>query len=127
MKRSHLNLLSFSFILAITLSCGKSLPDLTDIDLAVWQQDRNGCLGKRAAMETSLEKQKNRLLGLSEAQIGTLLGRPDDNELYKRNQKFYHYAIQASKNCGGVPVGTTPKELVIRFTAMGIANEVSIE
>lgn len=78
-------------------------------------------------METSLEQQKNKLLGLTEAQIGTLLGRPDDNELYKRNQKFYHYAIEASKNCGAVAPGKSPKELIIRFTAMGIANEVSIE
>ena len=124
MKRSHLSLLLFSLIIS---SCGKSLPDLKDIDLAVWQQDRNGCLGKRASMESSLEQQKNKLLGLSEAQIGTLLGRPDDNELYKRNQKFYHYAIQPSKNCGALPPDSTPKELIIRFTAMGIANEVSIE
>jgi hypothetical protein len=127
MKRSHLSLPFLSIILILVSSCGKSLPELTNIDLEVWQQDRNGCLGKRAEMKNSLEQQKNKLLGLSETQIGEILGRPDDNELYKRNQKFYHYAIEASKNCGAVPLNSSPKELIIRFTAMGIANEVSIE
>ncbi|QOI98228.1 MAG: hypothetical protein HRU69_12355 [Flammeovirgaceae bacterium] len=113
-----------SFILVLW-SCGKSLPVFENMNLADWQQDRNGCSGKRAAMEQVISNQKDKLLALSETQVAELLGRPDRNELYKRNQKFFYYFIHPSPDCD------TPKEngqkLVIRFNATGRVKEVTIE
>jgi hypothetical protein len=119
--------LSFTVLLPFFfLTCGKSLPTLEAVDLALWAEDKNACQGKRAQMEDALRIQQQDLMGLTEMQIVTLFGRPDDNELYKRNQKFYHYFIQPGKPCS--PTGEeNPRELIIRFTAMGIVNEVSIE
>ena len=45
-------------------------------------------------------------------QIISMLGKPDENELYKRNQKFYYYFIQSSKICSP-PISDNPKKLVI--------------
>jgi hypothetical protein len=55
-----------------------------------------------------------------------LLGRPDQNELYTRNQKFYYYFIQPAPDCGGSKDSISSR-LVIRFNAMGLAKEVSVE
>ena len=113
-------------VIALFTACGKQLPVLENIDLKRWTEDRNACLGFRAAMIKALENQKEKLLGLSEQQIIQLLSRPDQNELYKRNQKFYYYFLLPSKNCSPETL-KRPLQLVVRFNAMGIAKEVNLE
>jgi len=122
MKRQLL--VSTIFILLIS-SCGRSTPTLT-IDLNQWTEDRNGCLGLRSKMMDVMEREKEKLLGLTEQQIITLLSRPDQNELYKRNQKFYYYYLEPSQQCVPPTTGHA-MQLVIRFNAMGVAKEISIE
>ena len=113
----------FTFIL---FSCGKPLPILDEIDLQAWKDDKLACAGKRDSMFNTLETQKEKLLGLSEQEIISLLGKPDENELYKRNQKFYYYFIQPSKACA-TSQSENPKKLVVRFNATGLAKEVGME
>lgn len=120
-KRSLVNTLVILFI----FGCGRSLPALT-IDLKQWAQDRNGCQGLRAKMKSTIEREKEKLLGLTEQQVLTLLSRPDQNELYKRNQKFYYYYLEPSQHC--TPAASVHAiQLVVRFNAMGVAKEISIE
>ncbi|HEY9009067.1 hypothetical protein [Ohtaekwangia sp.] len=113
------------FSIAICSACGKSLPGLKNIDREAWLADKNGCSGTRASSMAVLQQQKSDFLGLSEMEIVEVFGKPDRNELYKRNQKFYYYYLQASPDC------TTPTQnaqrLAIRFNAMGLAKEISIE
>jgi hypothetical protein len=112
------------FLFLILFSCGHSLPEIDGVDLASWKEDERGCTGTRALTVQSLQSQKNKFLGLSEMEIVGLLGRPDENELYKRNQKFYHYFLEASPDC---PSSTSePLKLSIRFNAMGLAKEVAV-
>lgn len=106
------------------ITCGKPLPDLTPIDLVQWKDDKGGCKQQRVNFIKELNNQKDKLKGLSEKDIIQLLGRPDHNELYKRNQKFYYYDIDPGKSCNDQLTG---QQLIIRFTAMGYAKEVSIE
>ena len=73
-----------------------------------------------------VQSQKEKLLSLSEAEVMGLLGRPDENELYKRNQKFFYYNILPARSCTGKTDSLTAR-LVIRFNAMGLAKEVTIE
>ena len=117
------------FSIAITVialaGCGKPLPELENFDKKSWIQDPKGCLGKRSKMLDVVEAEKDKLLALDEMKIVALLGKPDANQLYKRNQKFYHYYIDASIACSEVPA--YGKKLVVRFNAMGLANEVAIE
>jgi hypothetical protein len=109
----------------ILFSCGKPLPDLAPVDLDIWKSDRGGCNNQRAAFVNDFIAQQEELKGLSEDNIIKLLGRPDRNELYKRNQKFYYYDIEPGKNCD--PNATANQQIVIRFNAMSMAKEVSIE
>ena len=118
---------SFFLFSLIFFSCGKSLPSLDGVDLKSWNEDKNGCSGKRLSMEESIVAQREKLLALGELQIVELLGKPDVNELSKRNQKFYYYYLQSAKECGNGDSTLTPKRLAIRFNAMGLAKEVQVE
>jgi outer membrane protein assembly factor BamE (lipoprotein component of BamABCDE complex) len=112
-------------LLVLLFSCSKSLPSFDNIDLYKWKEDKNGCLGDRIRSLDALRQQKDKLKALSEMEIISLLGRPDRNELYKRNQKFYYYFLEAGVVCGIDK--ESPKRLSIRFNAMGLAKEVVIE
>ena len=109
----------------LLISCGRDLPTLTGIDTAKWKDDKNACLGVRQTMESGLRTEIPKLKGLAEMDIIKLLGRPDQNELYKRNQKFYYYFISPGPACEHAD--TVTLKLVLRFNAMGYAQLVSIE
>ena len=106
-------------------SCGKPLPQLEGIDMRQWKDDKFGCLGFREKSLDTLSSQKDKLKGLSETDILQLLGRPDQNELYKRNQKFFHYFVEPSVKCDSSKRNT--RKLSIRFNAMERAKEIVIE
>ena len=80
----------------------------------------------RRPMREAIDEEKTKLLGLDEMQLVELLGSPDQNELYSRNQKFYYYFIEPAPSCD-VKGDSTSERLVIRFNAVGLAKEVSIE
>jgi hypothetical protein len=117
---------SLTIILLINVSCGKSLPALDQVDLDVWKNDKLACQGKRISMSAAIQSQSEKLLALSEKEIIQLLGKPDENELYTRNQKFYYYYLEPSKACSDT-VHSESRKLVVRFNATGLAREVSVE
>ena len=112
--------------LLFLFSCGKSLPTLDNVDLSAWRDDKRACAGKRSSMFESISNQSEKLLALDEQEIISLLGKPDDNELYKRNQKFFYYFVQPGADCADSSTAV-PKKLVIRFNAVGLAKEVAVE
>jgi hypothetical protein len=114
-----------SLLLAlILLSCSKPLPSLDGINLDEWKDDKFGCNGKRMAMSTIMLAQKEKLLSLDETQIIKLLGKPDVNELYKRNEKFYRYYLTNGPECAA---NKAPQYMNLRFNAMGLMKEVVVE
>lgn len=113
-------------ILLVTLSCGRELPKIENLDLEQWRKDKNACGTYRTENLESIQSQKEKLLALKEMQVVELLGRPDRNELYKRNQKFYFYYLKAAPECSNYNADNTTR-LAIRFNAMGLAKEIMIE
>lgn len=109
----------------VVISCGKPIPDLAPLNLELWRDDKNGCARAREQNLSDLINQLEELKGLSEKDIIELLGRPDRNELYKRNQKFYYYDVNPGKACSDSVVEN--QQLVLRFNAMGLAKEVTVE
>ncbi len=109
----------------IVQSCGKPLPALENIDIEKWKEDKAGCLLVRQSFLDHLNRQKEKIKSLSESEVIELLGRPDKNELLKRNQKFFYYYLEPGPVCGKKEVAF--KKLMIRFNAIGLAKEVSIE
>ena len=61
---------------------------------------------------------------MSEMEIVELMGRPDQTELLKRNQKFFTYFITGGPGCAVADSVVTL--LTIRFNAMGLAKEVEV-
>ncbi len=117
--------LSILFTIVVLISCGKKIPTLEGIDSEKWKSDRNACLGDRKSMESAIRIELPKLKGLSEMDIIKLLGRPDGNELYKGNQKFYRYSITPGVDCA--TGDSTTLKLILRFNAMGYAQLVSVE
>lgn len=117
--------LSLVLIVVLISSCNKPLPALDGINREEWVADRHGCNGVRVRMHDAVQQEKEKLLALDQLQIVKLLGNPDQNELYKRNQKFFYYFIDPAPTC---PDGdSSARRLVIRFNAVGLAKEVSVE
>lgn len=117
-------LLSLLLITSLVFSCTKKA-ELGDFDTEKWKSDPNGCQGLRAEMIDELLEVKPNLLGLYQKSIIKALGQPESEELYERSQTYYFYAIDPSKKCDEVGA-EEPRVLSIRFTALGIANEVNI-
>ena len=101
------------------------MPTLEGIDKARWEEDKYGCNNIRSTMRASLDSQKEKLLTLDQMEIVELLGRPDQNELSKRSQKFFYYFIEPGPACTN-KADTLAERLAIRFNAMGLAKEVAI-
>jgi outer membrane protein assembly factor BamE (lipoprotein component of BamABCDE complex) len=117
----------YTLVLIIALSgCGNPLPELTDIDLAQWEKDKNACGTYRKDNIEKFLAQKEKLLALKEMQIVELIGRPDRNELYKRNQKFFYYYLKPAPECANYNAADHSR-LAIRFNAMGLAKEIMVE
>ena len=121
MKRSLL----FSAFLLLCIACSKPLPELTGFDTKVWKDDYKGCLSSRAQYVESIRSQRDKLKGLSEKDLVSLLGKPDRNDLSERHEKFYYYFISPGPGCEGVD--SLGMALIVRFNATGVSKEVAIE
>lgn len=113
------------FVLLLCFGCQAPLPKLEGIDLQRWQQDKNACHHQRADMCDAIDHEKEKLLSLKQMEVVELLGHPDQNELYSRNQKFFYYFIDPAPTCPGGD--SSAAKLVLRFNAIGLVNEVAIE
>lgn len=119
--RAHKGLL----ILLLLVQCSPDLPTLENIDTKAWKDDRNGCHGERSKMSGAILLESQKLKGLTEMQVIELLGKSDVNELYERNQKFYHFYIDAGPACSNAD--TAALRLTLRFNATGRAQLVSVD
>jgi hypothetical protein len=106
------------------LSCGKSLPSIDGLDMLRWKDDKNGCGGFREAAKQIVINQKDKLLSLSETDIVRLLGKPDETELYKRNEKFYKYFFSNGPGCSK---SGERKSITLRFNAVGLSKEAVVD
>src|SRR5574337_120960 len=111
----------YILILFSLSGCWRPQPQLEGIDLKQWKDDKYACNGFRFKTLEALSAQTEKLKGLSENDILKLLGRPDQNELYKRNQKFYHYFVEVSAKCDSTK--QKARQLSIRFNAVDLAKE----
>ncbi len=118
-----LNFLTSLGILISLHSCSTGIS--LDIDRDKWMADFDGCSGYRLYVYESIIQEKEKLLGLSTMKIMDLLGNPNKNELYKRNQKFFVYQISPGPSCEKPKIGEDENLfLIFRFNAMDLANEI---
>ncbi|MEI9921856.1 MAG: hypothetical protein WDO14_24155 [Bacteroidota bacterium] len=112
-------------VIVLCFSCSRPLPDLDRFDQKAWKDDPKGCMGSRESQLASLREQREKLKGLSERDVVTLLGLPDANDLSEHNGKFYYYFITPGPGCVGID--SLGLALIVRFNATGVSREVAIE
>ena len=106
-----------------SFGCGSK--KTVSFDTALWKSDKNGCKKERLKLYNGLLDNQDELLGLSNRQIINLLGMPERNELYERNQKFFIYAISPSSRCN-IRYQGDKLFMFIRFNAIGLSQEIFI-
>lgn len=116
--------LLFLLIPVFCLACYSEPVEIEGFDNYVWKRDKWGCGRERNEMVDVLLEARQQLSGLREAEIIRLLGKPDAQELYDRNQKFLIYFLEPNINCStsaeGVPQATA---FFVRLNATGMAKE----
>lgn len=106
------------FCSLLLIGACSSTPEIAGLDSKAWKSDIGGCEGIRASQLESIDLEES-IIGVTESDIVRLMGKPDQNELYKRNQKFYVYELGP---CGE----TAAPYLQIRFSATNIAREAMV-
>ncbi len=124
----YLTLVLAIILIGIVSSCGNKTISIEGLDTNSWKADSKGCKGLRVPLETEYLSSKDKLKGYSQKEIMSILGRPDEVELYKRSQKFFIYYIQPGPGCEKNDIGEhRPKSLFIRFSALDISNEIFVK
>jgi len=113
------------FILAI-FSCNTDKIAIEGFDNVTWKADNYGCDNLRVNQLSLIKSNATTLLSRTQHEIKDFLGSPDEHELYERTRKFFYYYLEPSAKCSD-SLNIKPKILQIRFSAMGISNEVFIK
>ncbi|HBH24228.1 MAG TPA: hypothetical protein DDY13_12490 [Cytophagales bacterium] len=103
-------------------TCGRK-KQIEGFDSDKWIADKMACQEQRSEMRKDLLRIKYKLRGLNTDEIEDVLGKPDAQELYRRNQKYYIYYLEPAPECDTYQDQTT--KVYIRFTAVGIAHEIT--
>ena len=115
-----------SIVISLFLySCNPLPSELNGIDLNKWKEDKYACENYRKEKINDLHSSKETLLRFSEADIMSILGRPESTELIEKSQKIYTYYLEPNKNCGVSNIGTI-KILQVRFNSTGYCNSLII-
>ena len=105
------------------VACG-SPKQFDGFDSKAWQADRLGCGGGRQALRASFDTIRRELRGLTQNELLDVLGKPDFQRLYERNQKFYVYFLEPGAQCEGKADASRARTAVIRFSAIELVTEV---
>lgn len=113
----------YTVFILVFLSCNGEKP-LRDIDTQAFREDTNACNNVRSQLHPSIFAAREDLIGLREAELRQLLGRPDYQELGERNAKFYFYRVEPGRECDDA-IEKVALTLQVRFSALGGINEIS--
>lgn len=119
MKKS----LSLLCLCILCTGCLKKV-EVDNFDTDLWASDPRGCKNERIALVDDINRNKKKILGLYQKDVLKIFGPPEEQELYKRSQTYYVYYLDPSADC--VQTVENPRKLFIRFTSLGIANELTI-
>jgi hypothetical protein len=120
-----INWIILSPIFVFFISCS-DIPELKNIDLNKWKEDKDACNEYRIDVVENLLSQKEKLKGLSQNEMINILGTADKHQLYERSQKFFIYYLEPNENCSQYTKGYI-KALYIRFNSLDQAVDFNIQ
>jgi hypothetical protein len=132
MASSRFSLTPLRFILLLTLtlvfsgSCRqpKTFPEFNS---SAWKEDRLGCTGTRQQLRPEFDQIRNELKGLSQREVIDVLGKPDAQLLYQRNQKYYLYFLESGPQCQGQMDDSQAASVAVRFSALEQVTEITFQ
>lgn len=110
------------FMVMFLSGCYQQLT-LEGFDKNQWKNYTKDCSTYRLDISDYLIDNQDVLLEATQNEVESLLGKANENELYQRNQKFFHYRLTPPDECGEYETLTY---LSIRFNAIGRANLVQV-
>jgi hypothetical protein len=113
-------------IIFLATACTKQ-PKLEGLDLEKWRADKGGCSGERTKNIERLKSLKEEIKGTSSNDLDDYLGRPDVQQLADRNQEYYIYFLEKGVHCETLQKKSDAQSMAIRFSAMGMATEVTFQ
>lgn len=119
------SLLLCVFFAGLNMQCSSKVK-IEGLDLELWKQDRNGCLGLRAKDLEAFREVKNEFLAKDNQALIKTFGRPDKVELADRSQTFFIYFIEPAPACEGTESVHTPLMVIFRLNAISRVSEVTI-
>ena len=123
MIKSGIWLMILAMIWALS-GCSEEI-QVAGFEVQKWKDDPNGCNGSREKNLTVLLAGQAQLIGRSEMEIKTFLGKPDMQDLRTRGMKFFEYGVKGGNLCNPQSLNQ-PEILRIRFDALDRVNEVAI-
>ncbi|WP_370086704.1 hypothetical protein [Ekhidna sp.] len=110
------------FITLLLSSCYSTLT-IDGFDKEKWTNYEANCSSYRIEASSLIIENQEILLGATQNEVESLLGKAKEHELYQRNQKFFHYRLTPPDSC---VQQETIEFLSIRFNAIGRANLVQV-
>lgn len=104
------------------LGC-QSTPTVTGFEPSKWNSPLKECHDSRLEQAQMLIDQQSQLLGCRQTQIKSLLGKPDEHELYLRTRNYFYYNLTPGDTCPNI---SKPLQLSILFNALDRAKEIMI-
>ena len=121
-----MKIIKFIIILIILTSCGKPLPK-GDFNSAAWQADPFACKNQRLKLIPGFETIKDKLRGVSEKDLQTILGKPEATSLTDQSERNYLYYLEPGSQCQDNSRLSTANKLTIRISSLGWVTELSYE
>ncbi len=114
----------FFALISLLTGCSREI-SIEGFDVQKWKDDPNGCHGGREKTLFLLMRHQKDLIGRSELEIKSLLGKPDATDIRSRGQKFFEYGIKGGSLCDPQSM-ESPEILRIRFDALDRVSEVAV-
>ena len=123
----HIKITFWVTTLLWLVGCTTQPVDIAGFDAIAFRADPGGCQGTRNQMKESIFANDSSFKGLSQEEVYATLGKPDRQDLATRSQKYYVYFIEPSPTCAPDATSSQPLTLLIRFSAINRATEISYE
>lgn len=120
--KNKLRSIAYALGLLFLAACNNN--KFENFDAKAWKDDKNGCKGLRKTLASEIISRKQEIYGFTELEVIKSFGKPDINDLMRRQQKIYHYHLSHEEAC---PNDSTTLSLKMKFNAIDQVNEILIE
>ena len=106
----------------------KKAPEIKGMNYSLWKNDKYGCKSDRENLVDLIISNRDKFLKYNQNQIINILGKPENQTLYERGQKFFYYYVKYHPKCD--KKNALPEEeqikLEIRFDALNRSKEIFV-